>query len=1513
MPRFSQLRRRFRWILAYRLAPTLVVLALLVPRTILALPPGAGVMPSVSLSHDGNGTASVNTNASSSTTFTLTSLSVSTLTVNLVVTVCDGSLAAASCTSSPTSVSLPNGASTGITVYFTGGSATGTGTITLAAKNTSGSTLSSSSVTVTVAQPLPTVSAVPHLGDRRDVSMCVADCFESTLSYATPAYTSLDVPRSATLLYRSGRAYPQGTVTLDVTDPYATATSFRLKLKDSTGAYLTFSNNSTELYFARNPSGPTRIVAQFPASTIKTSAALYTAEVTMIWPSGMQGTAPATVRIIVLNATNSPYGAGVELVGVQRIWFNQSGGVLVTDGTGSATFFSGTCNVNTACSYTSPSGEFSTLSTNGGFFYRTYPDGTNLTYYQGGHHRATVDRFGSTTYIDYGWNGPYSDYVPTAITDPTGQVIALNYRDAANAGTSYLVGSMGQILIQGGARWANFGVLPSGNLEHLVDADNVCCDVASYDGQHRLTQVTSKVGPVTNYAYRYGATLAYTDAPSVTLDSNVVARPRLTLRNAADALLTAGAVTGSGSSTAPLAILADRRAIVIGPRNDSTFLSLNRFGSADTVKAPLTPLASAKYDSLTGQLVRSVAPTGDVVRYTWSANKLTQTYDSTAGKTVNIGYETSYSLPNHIYGSVAEQWLTYDQTKAGWPLQTSKVGSSTAPVTTYVTDAFGRPTSITDPGGHTTSYVYQSTGLRNRTSVTTPSGQTTTYGRDTWGRVVGVTDPNLHTSSAALDVLNRPTWTTGAVPNDTTRFQYDLLNNVTAVTDAKGQVYTSVRNALGWVTAQTDPGSRTDTMKYDIAGNVVYARSRAGRTVRLEYDLLNRVTKKIGLGGADSITYTYDVNGRWTSARTVSRGVLVSTDTIHSDSIGRTTREVTIRPGAGTWSVLSSYDATKPGRTGSMLYTGINATRWIEFWYDAAQRPSQLRLYSGNSVFGYNSDDQLQTVQFPSGLLETRSFAWTHAPSLRTYSATGVDTVFRRWYTSDSLARITERGGSEPQFQRFVYDSTDRLNGWYKKTKTNQPACTNGGPYGYTCNGTLSTTDTVWAMGYDKVANPTDLAGAVDPGNRLRTFNGFTMTYDDDGHLLSKSANGVTDSYDWDDFGQLKWVKRNGILRASFDYDGFGRRIRKSSATYGVIQYIWDGAQITAEADSSGNVTQTYAYYPGIDQLHSVTNASGQAYIASSEPGGDVNGLIRGSDNAVVARYAYRPWGELETDSVIVGGARLNSLRWRGLPYDAETGLYHMRARYYDPQTRRFISEDPIGLAGGINMYAFANGDPVNGTDPFGLDAWKLPGAIVTARPDDPWGDGGGGGAGSTGGNPGVRARQRGSAGGQPNTPQSPDTGPDDNTCSSHTTETQATIGVGVTLAFGFPLGGVWSGSLNFGVASSGRIIAQLQGVAAGGVGIFAGVGAGGSAGLAEYQHTRSRGEVSMAAVALAGAGLGASGGGQMAFDGRPSVGKALAGPGFGAYAGVGAQFTKQWSTGVSGTLRRLMGNTCHD
>ena len=132
-----------------------------------------------------------------------------------------------------------------------------------------------------------------------------------------------------------------------------------------------------------------------------------------------------------------------------------------------------------------------------------------------------------------------------------------------------------------------------------------------------------------------------------------------------------------------------------------------------------------------------------------------------------------------------------------------------------------------------------------------------------------------------------------------------------------------------------------------------------------------------------------------------------------------------------------------------------------------------------------------------------------------------------------------------------------------------------------------------------------------------------------------------------------------------------------------------------------------------------------QTYYASIEPAtGDVNGLIKGSNDSLVARYAYTPWGEIEVEQQLVSG--VNSLRWKGLVYDAETGLYYMRARYYDPTVRRFISEDPIGLESGINVYAFVGGDPVNRSDPSGLDpvnngfnqCWKLDYAYTNATPD---------------------------------------------------------------------------------------------------------------------------------------------------------------------------------------------------
>jgi RHS repeat-associated protein len=124
------------------------------------------------------------------------------------------------------------------------------------------------------------------------------------------------------------------------------------------------------------------------------------------------------------------------------------------------------------------------------------------------------------------------------------------------------------------------------------------------------------------------------------------------------------------------------------------------------------------------------------------------------------------------------------------------------------------------------------------------------------------------------------------------------------------------------------------------------------------------------------------------------------------------------------------------------------------------------------------------------------------------------------------------------------------------------------------------------------------------------------------------------------------------------------------------------------ELDGSGNRRRAYTHYPGIDQPHSVreftgTNA-GRYYFAMELPG-HVTGLLNAS-GARVNHYGYSAFGKLEH----VYESVPNPLRYMAREWDPDAGLYYVRNRWYDPEVGRFISEDPIGLAGGINVYAYA-------------------------------------------------------------------------------------------------------------------------------------------------------------------------------------------------------------------------------
>jgi RHS repeat-associated protein len=238
-------------------------------------------------------------------------------------------------------------------------------------------------------------------------------------------------------------------------------------------------------------------------------------------------------------------------------------------------------------------------------------------------------------------------------------------------------------------------------------------------------------------------------------------------------------------------------------------------------------------------------------------------------------------------------------------------------------------------------------------------------------------------------------------------------------------------------------------------------------------------------------------------------------------------------------------------------------------------------------------------------------------------------------------------------------------------------------------------------------------------GNRLTSWQGYTLSYDSAGNLVHKQKTGFDQYLYWNSIGELdsaRTATAAGTDTVRFGYDGFGRRVRKSVAGKYTLKFIYDGADILT-VDSAGTRVRTFSYYPSVDAPHSMLTDNGAGtrtryYFLQEMGAGSVRALID-SAGKTKSRYRYEPFGRLE-DSLGLASPG-SPYRFTGREYDAETQLYYYRARYYDQSISRFVSEDPIGLAGGINQYAYAGEDPVNGNDPSGLQCCF--GGIPAERP----------------------------------------------------------------------------------------------------------------------------------------------------------------------------------------------------
>jgi RHS repeat-associated protein len=170
-----------------------------------------------------------------------------------------------------------------------------------------------------------------------------------------------------------------------------------------------------------------------------------------------------------------------------------------------------------------------------------------------------------------------------------------------------------------------------------------------------------------------------------------------------------------------------------------------------------------------------------------------------------------------------------------------------------------------------------------------------------------------------------------------------------------------------------------------------------------------------------------------------------------------------------------------------------------------------------------------------------------------------------------------------------------------------------------------------------------------------------------------------------------------------YQYDAFGNRIARTVGGV-VTRYVVDPTgtlpSVLAETDGSGNITSYYVY--GLGLISKIT-PGGQAYFYQYDGLGSTIAMTDLSGN-VVNQYAYDPFGNLANSTEAVP----NPFRYVGAlgVMDEGNGLLYMRARYYAPNIGRFINQDPIGLAGGLNLYAYVGNNPANSIDPSGLSEW---------------------------------------------------------------------------------------------------------------------------------------------------------------------------------------------------------------
>ncbi len=750
--------------------------------------------------------------------------------------------------------------------------------------------------------------------------------------------------------------------------------------------------------------------------------------------------------------------------------------------------------------------------------------------------------------------------------------------------------------------------------------------------------------------------------------------------------------------------------------NNTATITYDTRGQALTFKDARNKVTSFAWDT-SGRLTQRTDALQNVASFAYDARARLTGITNSLNQAANYEYDLAGRLKKTIFPDNNFVQFTYDL--AG---RRTKVKDPRGNETNFAYDGAYRLTSQTDAASHTTGYGYDL--MSNLTSLTDALGRVTNYEYDEFnrvkkiiyppavagatrlqeiveydaaGRITKKTDTAGRDTIYAYDTINRLTTVTDPA-SQATQFEYNARSQTTAVIDALNQHYTLSYDALGQVTGTTRADVSMNYV-YDAVGNRTQRTDYNGSVTNYTYDDLNRLTT-ISYPDTTMASYAYDALSRLTSAAnqngTVTlaydnRGRLISTTDVFDKTIGY------------------SYDANC-NRTAMTLEGASYAT----YEYDTVNRLISLTDSASHVVnYSFDSTNKLTSRILPNGVESTYTYDDLDRLT-RLRDLKGANTILDNQYSYNTANQISQI--QEPSLTHiYGYDALDRLSSASGST----PA-----EYQYQYDTVGNRTD---SPGRNYLYNPVNRLVAIAPSNTLST-EWADFTYNNNGTLTSKTDGTGNTTYSWDADNRLIQVHSiqastdNGggddlpdlEYTVTYKYDALGRRIQRVATVSGPrprfssTNFVFENRDVIEDINDDGTVITKYVNGPGVDNKLSQTNAVNGTLYFSLDHLGSTRALTDASGN-VVENRSYDSFGNSS-------GSSFTNYGYTGRELDADTGLMYYRARWYDPQVGRFISEDPIGFAAGANFYTYVDNNPTRFTDPSGLCPQKSAGQRCDER-----------------------------------------------------------------------------------------------------------------------------------------------------------------------------------------------------